>query len=65
MTRDRSDDPDPTELEPEDPGDDPTEALQLAQKRIDMAASKGVIHTNAAARRKSRLTRRVTAAQKS
>lgn len=43
-------------------GDDPTEALRIAQKRIDMAASKGVIHKNAAARRKSRLTHRVEAA---
>jgi small subunit ribosomal protein S20 len=37
-----------------------TEALlRDAQKRIDMAASKGVLHANTAARRKSRLTRRV------
>jgi small subunit ribosomal protein S20 len=33
--------------------------LREAHKRIDMAASKGVLHTNTAARRKSRLTRRV------
>jgi small subunit ribosomal protein S20 len=32
-----------------------TDALRLAIKRIDKAASKGVIHKNAAARRKSRL----------
>ena len=31
-----------------------------AQKRIDMAAPKGVIHKNAAACRKSRLTKKVT-----
>ena len=31
------------------------EALRLAIKRIDKAATKGVIHKNAAARRKSRL----------
>ena len=31
------------------------ESLRLAQKRIDKAASKGVIHKNQAARRKSRL----------
>ncbi len=31
------------------------EALRLAQKRIDKAASKGVIHGNTAARRKARL----------
>ncbi|HLF99966.1 MAG TPA: 30S ribosomal protein S20 [Acidimicrobiia bacterium] len=29
--------------------------LREAQKRLDMAATKGVIHKNAAARRKSRL----------
>ncbi len=34
------------------------DALRLAVKRLDMAASKGVIHKNAAARRKSRLMRR-------
>ena len=39
-----------------------TEALlREAYKRIDMAASKGVLHPNTAARRKSRLTRRVRA----
>ena len=35
------------------------ELLREAQKRIDMATSKGVLHANTAARRKSRLTRRV------
>lgn len=35
------------------------EALRLAQKRIDMAASKGVLHKNTAARRKARLSKRV------
>ena len=35
------------------------EALRLALKKIDKAASKGVIHKNAAARRKSRLVRTV------
>jgi small subunit ribosomal protein S20 len=35
------------------------ELLREAQKRIDMAASKGILHANTAARRKSRLTRRV------
>jgi small subunit ribosomal protein S20 len=34
-----------------------------AIKRIDMAASKGVIHKNTAARRKSRLMKSVAAAQ--
>ena len=33
--------------------------LRETQKRIDMAASKGVLHANTAARRKSRLTLRV------
>lgn len=37
------------------------EALRMAQKRIDMAAAKGVIHAKTAARRKSQLTRRVRA----
>jgi small subunit ribosomal protein S20 len=35
------------------------EALQTAQKRIDMAASKGVLHKRTAARRKSRLAKQV------
>jgi small subunit ribosomal protein S20 len=34
-------------------------ALKLAQKRIDTAVSKGVLHKNTAARRKARLTKRV------
>jgi small subunit ribosomal protein S20 len=38
------------------------EALRLAVKRIDMAAAKGVIHPNQAARRKSRLMKTVNAA---
>jgi len=37
-------------------------ALRLAVKRLDMAAAKGVIHKNAAARRKSRLMRKANAA---
>ena len=36
------------------------EALRLAIKRIDKAAAKGVIHKNAAARKKSRLVKRIT-----
>ena len=36
-----------------------TEALRLAVKRIDKAASKGVIHKNTAARRKGRLVREI------
>lgn len=42
--------------------DDNDEAVRLAVKRIDMAASKGVIHKNAAARKKSRLMKKVNAA---
>ena len=38
------------------------QATSLAMKRIDKAANKGVIHRNAAARRKSRLAKRVNAA---
>jgi small subunit ribosomal protein S20 len=41
--------------------DDDEAALKLAIKRIDMAASKGVIHKNQAANRKSGLVRRVNA----
>ena len=37
------------------------ETLRAAIKRIDMAAAKGVIHKNAAARRKSRLMKKVAA----
>ena len=35
------------------------ELVRAAQKRIDSAASKGVIHKNAAARRKSRLVKKL------
>lgn len=35
------------------------EALRVAQKRIDMAVSKGLIHQNTAARKKARLTKRI------
>ncbi|NMB11574.1 MAG: 30S ribosomal protein S20 [Firmicutes bacterium] len=38
------------------------ELLQVAISRIDRAASKGVIHRNEAARRKSRLTKRLNRA---
>ena len=41
--------------------DDNDEAVRLAIKRIDMAASKGIIHKNAAARKKSRLMKKVNA----
>lgn len=36
--------------------------LRLAIKRIDMAAAKGIIHPNSAARRKSRLMRQLKTA---
>ncbi|MFZ6003813.1 MAG: 30S ribosomal protein S20 [Actinomycetota bacterium] len=39
--------------------DDAAELTRVAVKRIDMAAAKGVIHKNAAARRKSRLMKKV------
>ena len=39
--------------------DDDAERERLAHKRIDQAASKGVIHHNEASRRKSRLARRL------
>ena len=42
--------------------DSGAESLRLAVKRLDMAAAKGVIHKNQAARRKSRLMRKVHAA---
>jgi len=41
--------------------DDNDEAVRAAVKRIDAAASKGVIHKNAAARKKSRLMKKVNA----
>jgi len=37
--------------------------LQLAVKRLDKAAAKGIIHKNQAANRKGRLMRRVAALQ--
>jgi small subunit ribosomal protein S20 len=42
--------------------DDNEEAVRAAIKRIDSAASKGIIHKNAAARKKSRLMKKVNAA---
>ncbi len=41
--------------------DDEEAALRLAIKRIDKSASRGVIHKNQAANRKSRLMKRVNA----
>ena len=38
------------------------DALKLAVRKLDKAATKGVIHKNAAARRKSRLQKRVNGA---
>jgi small subunit ribosomal protein S20 len=38
-----------------------SEALRLAVKRIDKAATKGVLHPNTAARKKSRLMKRINA----
>jgi small subunit ribosomal protein S20 len=42
--------------------DDNDEAVRAAVKRIDTAASKGIIHKNAAARKKSRMMKKVNAA---
>jgi small subunit ribosomal protein S20 len=42
-------------------GEDADEAVRMAMKAIDKAAAKGVIHKNEAARRKSRLSRKVAA----
>jgi small subunit ribosomal protein S20 len=46
----------------EEGGENSEEAVRAAVKRIDKAAAKGVIHKNAAARRKSRLVSRANAA---
>ena len=43
-------------------GENEADAFKLAQKRIDMAATKGVIHKNQAARRVSRLAKKLNAA---
>ena len=43
--------------------DEQEEKLRLAIKRIDMAQQKGVMHKNAAARRKSRLIARVRSSE--
>ena len=39
------------------------ELLQIAQKRYDMAVTKGVLHKNTAARIKSRMARRLNKAK--
>jgi small subunit ribosomal protein S20 len=49
-------------LAAETAADDAEESLRRAVKRIDMAAAKGVIHKNEAARRKSRLMAKVNQA---
>ena len=41
-------------------GDD--EAVRMAVRKLDSAASKGVIHKNTAARRKSRMMKKLNAA---
>jgi small subunit ribosomal protein S20 len=41
--------------------EDAAELTRVAVKRVDSAAAKGVIHRNAAARRKSRLMKRLAA----
>jgi small subunit ribosomal protein S20 len=41
--------------------EDEATALRLAIKRIDMAASKGIIHKNTAANKKSGLMKRINA----
>jgi small subunit ribosomal protein S20 len=41
-------------------GDD--DAVRVAVKKLDSAASKGVIHKNTAARRKSRMMKKLSAA---
>ena len=38
------------------------EDVRMAMKRLDKAATKGIIHPNNAARRKSRLMKKITAA---
>ena len=44
--------------------EDAAEQTKEAAKRLDQAGSKGIIHKNQAARRKSRLMRQLAAAQK-
>ncbi len=46
-------------------GDDTPAAATVAQQRLDKAPSKGIIHKNQAARRKSRLMKRLNAEQAS
>lgn len=46
-------------------GEDAAELLRVAVQRLDKAAAKGIIHKNQAARRKSRLMRRLNGASAS
>ena len=41
--------------------DNKQEAVRFAVKKIDQAAAKGILHKNTAARRKSNLTKRLSA----
>ena len=43
-------------------GTDSQEAVRLAIKRIDQACAKGILHKNTAARRKSKLVRKLNKA---
>ena len=43
-------------------GGDAQEAIRLAIKRIDQAQAKGILHRNTAARRKSKLVRKLNRA---
>jgi ribosomal protein S20 len=43
-------------------GGDSQEAIRLAIKRIDQAQAKGILHKNTAARRKSKLVRKLNRA---
>jgi small subunit ribosomal protein S20 len=45
--------------------EDSEEAVRVAVKRLDMAAAKGIIHPNQAARRKSRLMKNINASGES
>ena len=44
-------------------GEDVDGAAKIAQQRLDKAAAKGIIHKNQAARRKSRLMKKLAAEQ--
>jgi small subunit ribosomal protein S20 len=44
--------------------DEARQALRIATRALDKAATKGIIHRNAASRKKSRLTRKFNAMEK-